>query len=183
MSRFGVCLLDNRLEEVMPFKRSKNRAINYLQVCGWSVVWELNYLRDHLKGLVTSENTGWWDSSAPGTAFLVSVAVSVADTITSAKDFCHEMVKVVGCKRSSLALEWANKVLQSLDSAVHMTMRLIHDEDLHGDDLIHAEDVYNRLEEIRPEILEVIRIHEKYGSDDFMKYEKATERDLMDIVY
>ena len=167
----------------MPFKRSKNRAINYLQVCGWSVVWELNYLRDHLKGLVTSENTGWWDSSAPGTAFLVSVAVSVADTITSAKDFCHEMVKVVGCKRSSLALEWANEVLHSLDRAVHMTMRLIHDEDLHGDDLIHAEDVYNRLEEIRPEILEVIRIHEKYGSDDFMKYEKATERDLMDIVY
>ena len=63
------------------------------------------------------------------------------------------------------------------------SMRLIHDEDLHGDDLIHAEDVYNRLEEIRPEIAEVIRIHEKYGSDDLMKYEKATKRDLMDIVY
>ena len=57
-SRFGIFLLDNRFEEVMPFKRSKNRAINFLQACGWSVVWDLNYLRDHIKGLVISENAG-----------------------------------------------------------------------------------------------------------------------------
>ena len=123
----------------MPFTRSNNKAVAAVQRLAVDLaekIYELaNYLATHCLPYVW-EWTRW--------------------ILEKTRELCQRLAWSVGCKRSSLAnssemraasASAMEDVLRAVQTAMQLTGNLIYDEDLCGDALQYAEELYDVLED------------------------------------
>ena len=94
------------------------------------------------------------------------------------RELCQRLSLAVGCKRSSLAnssemreasSSATEDVLKAVQRAMQLTSILIHDDDLCGDNLLHAEELHDVLEEAVAKLMELQR---KMNNEDGSKAEE-----------
>ena len=138
----------------MPFTRSDNKAVAAVQRLAKDFADKIYELTDYLKDLVTSQDPDWMGRIREWMRWILE----------KMREFCQRLTWAVGCKRSSLAKSSEmteasssakEDVLKAVEKATHLTADLIHDEDLYGEDLMHAEELYEALEDMKAKILEL----------------------------
>ena len=168
----------------MPFTRSNNKAVAAVQRVAVDLadkVYELaNYLTTHYLHCVW-EWTRW--------------------ILEKTRELCQRLAWSVGCKRASLANSSemraassyaVENVLRAVQTAMQLTGNLIHDDDLYGGDLQHAEELYDVLENAEAMLMELQRtIQDEAGeekkNDDApaskkMRFERGVSRKIALII-
>ena len=138
----------------MAVTRSVNKAIAAVQGLAADFAHKINELAQYLRGLVTSQAPDWMDRVRGWTRWILE----------RMRDLCQRLAWAVGCKRSSLANSGEMReaissatedALKAVHKAMQLTGNLIHEEDLYGDGLQQAEELYEVLEETAAKILEL----------------------------
>ena len=132
----------------MTFTRSNNKAVAAVQRLAADFATKIQELAHYLKDLVTSEAADWMERVREWTRWILEKAGKL----------CQKLALSVASERSSLAnssemraasaAEVSEVVLRAVQAAKQLTGNLIHDEDLYGDDLEHALELYDALEDV-----------------------------------
>ena len=140
----------------MPFTRSDNNAVEAVQRLASDFATKMQELARYLRDLVTSQAADWMERIREWTRWILE----------KVGELCQRLALSVGCKRSSLpnssemraasAAEVSEIVLRAVQAAKQLTGNLIHDEDLYGDDLKHAEELYDALVDVLDALEDVL---------------------------
>ena len=136
----------------MPFTRSNNKAVVAVQQLAVDFVDKMQDLARYLKELVTSQAADCMERIREWARWILE----------KAKELCQRLAWSVGCKRSLLAnssemraatASATESVLRAVQKAKLLTGNLIHDEDLCGDALQYAEELYDVLEDTAAKLM------------------------------
>ena len=134
----------------MPFTRSNNKAVAAVQRLAMDLadkIYELaNYLATHYLPYVW-EWTRW--------------------ILEKTRELCQRLTCEVGCKMSFIrpnssdmrmaSSNATENVLRAVQKAMQLTGNLIHDDDLDGNNLQHAEELHDVLEDAVAKLMELQR--------------------------
>ena len=136
----------------MPFTRSNNKAVAAVQQLAVDFADKMQELARYLKDLVTSQAADWMERVREWTRWILQ----------KVRELCQRLAWSVGCKRSLLAnssemraatASATESVLRAVQKAKLLTGNLIHDEDLCGDALQYAEELYDVLEDTAAKLM------------------------------